>query len=143
GALRGQGRTPGAAWGRLQPRDGLGARLVAQAPTDQGMQPVRHTFFRHNYEEPTAPTLGPPPSTSNTLKIGFDWMVHLDRTPTSPMEMLHVSGVGPHQLTHTFVNAAGAPQQHLAPWTDPTRQDSRLYRVLEFVQTTPRGAVTV
>src|SRR5205814_9532071 len=82
------------------------------------------------------------------LKIGFDWMVHLDRTPSSPMEMLHVSGVGPHLLTHSFIvpsNATpfGTPQQHLAPRTDPTRQDSRLYRFLEFVQTTPRGTVTL
>jgi hypothetical protein len=45
----------------------------------------------------------------------FDWLVHLDRAPVNPLEMLHVSGYKPHQLTQQFVTGGGK-FQHYAPW---------------------------
>jgi hypothetical protein len=58
-----------------------------------------HTFFRHNV------AAGAP----------FDWLVHLDRPPVNPLEMLHVSGYKPHELTQQFVVGANK-FQHYAPW---------------------------
>jgi hypothetical protein len=62
----------------------------------------------------------------------YDWLVHLDRAPISPMELMHVSGYQPYQLTQRFIlpqpNTAGddAPLpasavnmfQHYVPWLD-------------------------
>jgi hypothetical protein len=72
-----------------------------------------------------------PPSTH------FDWLVHLDRQPISPMELLHVSAWPPYMLTQRFmrgndnVNTASPPAAvppnpanavnmfgHYAPWLD-------------------------
>jgi hypothetical protein len=49
------------------------------------------------------------------------------------MELWHVAGCKPHELTQQFVQGALA-NQHAAPWQDET---TRLYRFFEFVQTTP------
>jgi hypothetical protein len=72
----------------------------------------------------------------------FDWLVHLDRQPLSPAELLHVSGFRPHLLTQQFYAppaGGGADQafQHYAPWTDPA---ARLYRVLDFLEVPSRAA---
>jgi hypothetical protein len=72
----------------------------------------------------------------------YDWLVHLDRTPTSPMELLHVSGYPPHLLTQRFVGrdpVTGRPEPfgHLVPWFDP---GNRLYRLFEFLTAGPRPA---
>src|SRR5262249_10596532 len=83
----------------------------------------------------TQPTFGRP---NNPLPTSghFDWLVHLDRPLISPMELLHVTGCPPHQLTHRFVTPEGA-FNHRAPWFDQTR---RIYRVLEFLETKDRAA---
>jgi hypothetical protein len=86
-----------------------------------------------------------------------DWLVHLDRQPISPMEVLHVSGYQPYQLTQQFISGNGdntVPAnlfRHYVPWLDglpatanvaapwwfdptPTPgQTHRLYRLLEFL----------
>src|SRR5262249_45947634 len=66
-----------------------------------------------------------------TLKVPFDWLTHLDRSPISPIDLMFVADCKPSMLTQHFVTAAGGVHGHLAPWTDET---SRLHRFLEFVQ---------
>jgi hypothetical protein len=92
-----------------------------------------HTFGVQN---------NPPPNLSPDFPNGrYDWLVHLDRWPVSPLELLHVSGFQPHQLTQRFVypydisnpvnlNAPVQAQRHMAPWFDPHR---RLYRLFAFL----------
>jgi uncharacterized protein (TIGR03118 family) len=82
----------------------------------------------------TGHTLGRP---NEPLPPGgsYDWLVHLDRPLISPMELLHVSGYAPHQLTHRFIShddPAGPATRfnHVVPWFD---EDNRLYRIFEFL----------
>jgi hypothetical protein len=122
----------------------------------------KHTFFHHNYlagttvdangKTQTTPSAIYPNTTytgfwwsqdpktglwTPPLPVGypgFPWLVHLDRKLISPMELLHVSGFRPHELTHQFT---GAMFQHQAPWFDNTL---RLYRFFEYAHTLPRQA---
>jgi hypothetical protein len=75
-----------------------------------------------------------PPPQSGT----YDWLVHLDRQLISPMELLHVSGYRPHELTQRFIleDVPAQKFQHYAPWFD---QGRRLYRMLEHFQTYNRA----
>lgn len=102
---------------------------------------------------PGNPGFAPPPNTGatwhsfgtfnnpGTATTNYDWLVHLDRQVISPLELLHVSGQQPWQLTHRFItNSAGGITTkftHTAPWFD---NNGRLYRALEFLETHPRGA---
>src|SRR5262249_29564542 len=75
----------------------------------------------------------------------YDWLVHLDRQVTSPLELLHVSGYQPHHLTQRFVVPdPNNPGQFLksaqrASWYD---ERTRLYRIFEFLNTRDRAAGT-
>ncbi len=60
----------------------------------------------------------------------YDWLVHLDRQLISPMELLHVSGFHPHELTHQFITPAGK-FTHRVPWTDSS---NRLYRIFAYLE---------
>ncbi|HWG46291.1 MAG TPA: hypothetical protein VN688_26250 [Gemmataceae bacterium] len=98
-------------------------RAPQQSAIDTGML---HTFGRTN---------NPPP-----LSGHYDWLVHLDRPLISPTELLQVSGYPPHLLTQKFISpdaplASPHAFNHLVPWFD---QDNRLYRLFEFLATTPR-----
>jgi hypothetical protein len=99
-------------------------------------------------------TVNPGNGTKNTFGLKNDngtgsyatpqWLTHLDRQLVSPMELLEVSGVRPHELTHNF-HLAGAPPlyQHLVRWWDQglaANQSHRLYRIFEFLDTHSRMA---
>lgn len=71
-----------------------------------------------------------------------------DLATRRPAELLSVSGVRPHQLTHRFVTTPpGAPAEyaHRAPWFDEDlaasdgRRSHRLYRLCELVRTADRS----
>lgn len=118
-------------YGKLQPYAGVNditsgtdvAGVWAEQHPDRdyvamGLQPLtaqpQHTFLRHNGVEtdrrvagPVGPQPNPQPNTggvtyNNTMRLPFDWLVHLDRQPSSPVELLHVSGFKPHELTQQF-----------------------------------------
>jgi hypothetical protein len=78
---------------------------------------------------------------ANTPAALPGWLVHLDRQLISPMELLHVSGYHPHQLTHRFLapDGRGGLQRfgQRVPWFDP---GNRLYRVFEFLEARSRAA---
>src|SRR5262249_4350728 len=100
-------------------------QVVNPAPPPQGattINDVTHTFGYANY---------PLPPSGN-----YDWLVHLDRAPISPIELLHVSAWPPYMLTQRFMlgsenlnnstntinppNAGNALYMfgHYAPWLD-------------------------
>jgi hypothetical protein len=105
--------TFGVGQGRPQPYAG-GAPLVSQVNP-----PATDTFYSHNIA-----------TAGSGISTGFDWLPHLDRPLVNTLELLHVSGVFPHQLTQRFVTAAGLKFQHYAPWQDP---NAMIYRALELV----------
>jgi hypothetical protein len=110
--------------GRKQPYAGRAAQKVVQTSGMMG-QPA-NSFFHAN----------------DGVANPFDWLVHLDRQPLSPVELLHVSGYRPHLLTQQFYapppgGGADTAFQHYAPWTDPA---ARIYRALEFLEVPDRAA---
>jgi hypothetical protein len=147
------------AWGRVQPYDAFngGNRFLKQpaapAPAMGQLPQPNNTFYQQNSTATTAAQLQAADPTAGTgdatLKVPFDWLIHLDRILVSPMDLLHVAGYKPHELTQKFVtgtfttgnastdiNSGLTSNQHAAPWGVET---TRLYRFLEFVSTvTPR-----
>jgi hypothetical protein len=140
--------------GRVQPYQGsaIQKQQYQTAPTSTQTYP-QTTFFQLNtpsgqagqYQPPlwlqlgTAPAV--PTNTTNPFPT-YNWLTQLDRKLISPMELLHVSGYRPHELTQNFTgqfNAMGTSgtTAHQAPWFSNA---SRLYRFFDFVQTLPRGA---
>lgn len=106
------------AWGRPHPYDAT--ILKDQSPMPLVTGHPRHSFFKAN-------VLG---------EEFFTWLVHLDRHLISPAELFHVSTFKPHELTQQFrVDAAW--HQHNTAWN---RQETRLYRALEYLETHDRSA---
>lgn len=110
-------------------------QLPLPAPVDR----IQQTFFRQNGQADfAAPGPAGAAARGTTLDPVFGWLVHYDRRIASPIDLLHVSGYKPHELTHEFMNpAAPAPQQpawHQAPWRVP---ETRLYRALELLGSGP------
>jgi hypothetical protein len=130
--------------GRKQPYAGSRNFLVQQQPNPpRGDQP-QHTFFQHTAD---ASTPGPNWRAAPPNYPAFNWLFHADRQLISPIELFHVSGFKPHELTQQFVSGAVGtekPYDHRAPWLDEDLvggsqpQSHRLYRALEFVSTHSR-----
>jgi hypothetical protein len=86
----------------------------------------------------------------NTFETGPNqWLVQLDRYLSSPMELLHVSGYKPHELTQFFGDNTVTTQMgtfnHRVPWFDEDvatggASSHRLYRFFELVETRSRMA---
>lgn len=106
-----------ASTGKKQPFVSHISQVEDQISSDQN-QKTQHTFGQANVSKNPA--------------ANADWLVHLDRELISAMEILHVSGYQPYQLTQRFVN-----QGHRVPWFDASR---RLYRVFEFLEARHAGA---
>ena len=122
-------------WGRRQPYD---ARI---AYTDQnhyrqgGSNPPgamgqigAHTFAKHNAQNGTWPAAAaagsqtdqnPGTLTNDTLQFPFLPLNHLDRIVISPMELLHVTAVKPHELTHSFFLTPETPPPPAPPPPPP------------------------
>jgi hypothetical protein len=132
-----------ASLGKLQPYAAHHSQLRFQKMRTPSNPNLRHTFGRANI--PARPH--------------YDWLTHLDRPLISPMELLHVSGYQPHQLTQRFmvqlINSEGQPEArrfgHRLPWFDedlvrspgsPAHASHRLYRLFEFVETGSPAAGT-
>jgi hypothetical protein len=130
-------KSPLTSVGRVQPYAGL------KLPAD-GTAPNTNSLV-----QPQQSGLVPPPKTNHTFgrpnfplppNNKYDWLAHLDRPLTSPMELLHVSQFQPHQLTQKFM-LQDDPQgttnptrfQH-APLTTWYNDATRLARLFELVQ---------
>ncbi len=95
----------------------------------QTVQPARqpfNTLFSANTPRPSV-------NGSNA----YNWLVHLDRQVSSPMELLHVSYYRPHLLTQQFIDSNSNLFAHTAPWFDET---ARLYRAFEYLGARSRAA---
>jgi hypothetical protein len=153
--------------GRVQPFTASGVPALAwtgltfvlrqKDPSNPNAQQV--SFFKHNSIAPAnAPPTVPggvlPTNGTETLLGPFEWLVHMDRRLVNPMELLHVSTVKPHELTHRFAvpnpNPGARPffhrhdlQHPLAPLVDPPgplfAANSPLYRGLEVLAAKPWG----
>jgi hypothetical protein len=129
--------------GRRQPYAAHASQLKPQRPNPARVNEPQHTFFQHNADSNTP---GPNWRVAPQNYPPFDWLVHLDRELISPMELLHVSGFKPHELTQQFRTGDTTHQRfaHRTPWLDEdlaepgTPQSHRLYRALEFLGTHSR-----
>ena len=108
----------------------LRSECYAQTPASPQEDQPQQTFGAPNS---SAAFPAPPPA---------DWLVHLDRPPVSPMELLHVSCCKPHQLTHMFKDGTGDDYQsfNYAPFWLLRDANSPLYRIFEFLETHSRVA---
>ena len=116
-------------WGRMQPYSGNPSQVVAQQIIPAPASGLSHTFFRHNGQGNLLSNAGV------TLTQPFDWLVHLDRSPISPVELLDICAYKPHELTQQFVTGPSSSEkkfQHLADWSS---NGSRLHRALALLET--------
>jgi hypothetical protein len=129
-------------WGRVQPYaavpdEGVLNGLMAQNPLPAlPITQPKNTFFRQNARQNTAPAIIQN-TADQTLKTNFDWLTHLDRPLISPMELMNVTGVRPHELTQWFAEESFEgysthPSEHLVNWSGA---DGRLLRAFEFMTT--------
>ena len=99
--------------GKLQP-------YAAHLNRVQGQTAEQGGGTRHTLGEPNQPSQQP-----------FDWLVHPDRQLISPAELLSVSCVRPHQLTHRFITTPPGDTPNYAnraPWFDEDLRDRSIRR---------------
>jgi hypothetical protein len=147
---------PFASRGKRQPYagytqvNGVGPSATTQAtsPTSDQPPPAKASGVNHTLGQPNTPL----PQSGH-----YDWLVHLDRQVISPIELLHVTGYQPYQLTQQFMQGSDTVAanmfQHYAPWLDvppgpianvstpwwynnslPAGSTHRLYRLFEFLE---------
>jgi hypothetical protein len=139
--------------GRSQPYIGNGARPLKDLQLNNATGGVQHTFGAANKigSINTPPGADPfklwPVTPTGAPANPRRWLLHLDRPLVSPMELMHVTALKPHELTQQFVTMANNQvqfYQHRVPWFDedkdnfvgaPISQSHRLYRFFEFVAT--------
>jgi hypothetical protein len=110
-------------------------------PPVTGLGTAAQAFASWGYDNSDA---GPNPFPVQNNNLQYDWLMHLDRQLASPMDLVHVSGYQPWELTRRFRSPAGAgaagggavPNGHQVNWFDDT---NRLYRLFEMVTTRDRG----
>jgi hypothetical protein len=113
-----------ASWGKRQPYASEPGQAAPQASVAGSN--TWHTFGLTN---------NPVPASGH-----YDWLVHFDRQLVSPMELVHVSGFPPHELTQRFGGSSSPrPFGQRVPWFD---QSNRLYRAFAFLGTGSRVAGT-
>jgi hypothetical protein len=123
-ASRGKDQPYASFYNVLNPLINSTVHAQAPNPVPPGVNTL-HTFGKQNLPLPQRQV--------------YDWLVHLDRQLVSPMELLHVSGLHPHQLTHYFMQGEQADKrfQHRAHWFDepgnPPATSNRLYRLFEHL----------
>ena len=90
------------------------------------------TFFRHNAQQKTPPLAAR--RAGKHWPSYFNWLVHLDRQVTSPLELLHVSAYPPYQLTQSFstLNRRFPPPMGTHQCRPGSIDQRRIYRALEF-----------
>jgi hypothetical protein len=160
------GLTSRSSYGRKQPYGALTSEVLAQVavypPTPpanpkatppvvpQNIMPrnqPNHTFFQQNYRTELAGAANVaytgywPPALPGGYPA-FDWLAHLDRPLVSPMELLYVAETRPHELTQRFVVSGTPHQQRVGGGTGWFKNDNRLYRFFEYVQTWPYKNIT-
>jgi hypothetical protein len=130
--------------GRKQPYAAHSSQLKQQQPAPALLDQPQHSFFQHNVDSTTpGPNWRQPPDRYPP----FDWLTHADRPLISAMELLHVSGFKPHELTQQFRTGDTDREKftHRAPWFDEglaglsNPQSHRLYRLFEFLTTHNRS----
>ena len=127
--------------------------VLPQKTTVAANQP-KNTFGRHNGwtdTGPASPTFirdgatGLTP-TDETLMTNYDWLVHLDRPLMNPLEILHVTGGKPHELTQQFMTPLNGSVQKFGGtpvWFPPAATPGPpLYRALEWLRIQPYGQQT-
>ncbi|HKB01982.1 MAG TPA: hypothetical protein VKD90_07160, partial [Gemmataceae bacterium] len=155
-------------WGRRQPYDArivfypIAPGMAPNPPQDSGQyhqgaggagmgQIGGHTFKKHNAKNgswPAAATAGtttdqsPGQLTNDSLQFPFLPLNHLDRSILSPMELLHVAAVKPHEVTHSFHMTTKNNRRlaYTANWLDMNDgilqpgQSTFLFRAFDFLR---------
>jgi hypothetical protein len=88
------------------------------------------------YAFASPPPIASVPFFTSVANPNYHWLVHLDRPPVNPLELLHVSGCRPHELTQKF----GGNYGHYAPWNPfntsaPADPNALIYRALDQMST--------
>ncbi|MDB5313842.1 MAG: hypothetical protein JWO38_8044 [Gemmataceae bacterium] len=146
--------------GTVTPKPFPNAFVLAQKPNPALANNPQHTFGRHNgtaNADPTYSSASSLPNTNTETIMGpFDWLVHMDRPLANQLELLHVAGVKPHELTQLFVSAPGGIAANIrkdlaqAPWlgsvaatslpgydTTTTVTNNQLFRALDLLRVKP------